>query len=229
MKTSNLPSKLILVSFFIVTLITPLYGKPPSEGGEGYVTTTVGLIIFSVQAVSIFVLHLFNRTLPDPYTRTGRLATYLIALPVVLMLISSMMTGIDLNVFYEHLNRVMASMAIAIPLLIVVVLLVESVLRENHQRISYLPAVLMFGTFFLVIYTFATVLYINGLVVNVDGQTGSFFNALYVSGQAFSTLGFSSAQPTGAGEALVVFEALCGYVVLSLLTAVFLQIIIKNR
>ncbi len=95
MKNCNLPSKLVLISFFIVTLITPLYGKPPTEGGEGYVTTSISVIIFSVQAISIFVLYMFNRSLPDSYVKTGRIAIYLIALPVFLMLIASLLAGFD--------------------------------------------------------------------------------------------------------------------------------------
>jgi hypothetical protein len=229
MKNCNFPSKLILISFFIVTLITPLYGKPPAEGGEGYVTTSISVIIFSVQAVSIFVLFMFNRRLPDSYVKTGRVAVYLIAIPVVLMLIATVLAGFDQILFDQYLNRVLASLAIAIPLIIVVILLMQSILQENSQKVSYLPAILIFGTLFLLIYTFATVLYINGLVVNLNDDPGSFFDALYVSGQAFSTLGFSSSQPIGIGEALVVFEALCGYIVLSLLTAVFLQMMFKKR
>jgi hypothetical protein len=229
MKNCNLPSKLVLISFFIVTLITPLYGKPPTEGGEGYVTTSIGAIIFSVQAISIFVLYMFNRGLPDPYIKMGRYAIYLIALPVVLMLFATMLAGLDINVIDQYLNRVLASLAITIPLLIVVILLVQSVLQENRKKISYLPALFIFSTFFLIIYTFATVFFINGFVLNEDGNPGNFFDALYVSGQAFTTLGFSTAQPNGIGESLAVFEALCGYIVLSLLTAVFLQIMFKSR
>jgi hypothetical protein len=229
MKNCNLPSKVVLISFFIVTLITPLYGKPPTEGGEGYATTSIGFIIFTVQAGSILVLFMFNRSLPDNYVKTGRNAIYLIALPVVLMLMASIFAAFDLNIFDRYLNRVLASLAITVPLLIVVVLLVQSVLQDKKEKVSYLPALLIFSTFILIIYTFATVFFINGYVLNADGHPGNFFDALYVSGQAFTTLGFSTAQPSGIGEGLAVFEALCGYIVLSLLTAVFLQIMFKSR
>jgi hypothetical protein len=133
--------------------------------------------------------------------------------------------------------RVSSSAVIIVPLVIVITLLVESVIRqgivENDSRV---PIGLVFLTILLIMYTFATVYFVNGLLVKTDIISGSttlvpvnFEDALYFSGLIFTTLGSSDIFPVGIGKAVMLFESVSGYLVLGFLTAIFIQAIISSR
>ncbi len=90
----------------------------------------------------------------------------------------------------------------------------------------------------MIMYTFATVYYVNGLLTWAPTSTGgsglvqmsvSFEDAMYYSGLIFTTLGSSEIVPVGFGKSVTVFESISGYIVLGFLTAVFIQAIISKR
>jgi hypothetical protein len=126
-------------------------------------------------------------------------------------------------------TQMMISISIVMPLGLVIMILAESIFQIRSDKSLLIPFLMILVTDFLIIYVFGAIYFINGLVVTNDGSPGGFFDALYVSGQAFTTLGFSTAQPTGVGQVLVIFEALAGFLILSLLTALFLQTIFSRR
>jgi hypothetical protein len=126
-------------------------------------------------------------------------------------------------------NNLLISVRVVIPLGFVILILAESIFQVRSDKSLVIPFLMILVTDFLIIYIFGAIYFINGLVVTNSGDPGGFADALYVSGQAFTTLGFSTAQPTGVGQVLVIFEALAGFLILSLLTALFLQTIFSRR
>ena len=121
--------------------------------------------------------------------------------------------------------------------MLVITLLVESVIRRGIvQSDSRVPLGLVFLTILLIMYTFATIYFVNGLLVKSDIPTSSatlvpvnFEDALYFSGQIFTTLGSTEIFPVGIGKAVMLFESVSGYLVLGFLTAIFIQAIISAR
>ncbi|MCX6650955.1 MAG: ion channel [Methanomassiliicoccales archaeon] len=97
---------------------------------------------------------------------------------------------------------------------------------------------MIFLTIVLIIYTFATVYYVNGLLEKADPAGDflstsvinvSFEDSMYYSGLIFTTLGSSEIIPIGIGQGVTLFESVTGYLVLGFLTAIFIQAIITGR
>jgi hypothetical protein len=182
-----------------------------------------------VQALFVVGVYRFNRTCPENCRLVGKNTFWMVALPVALLAISSFITlGLHDEV-PGWFTQTMISVSIVIPLGLVILILAESIFQIRADKSLVIPFLMILVTDFLIIYIFGAIYFINGLVVTNDGSPGGFSDALYVSGQAFTTLGFSTAQPTGAGQILVIFEALAGFLILSLLTALFLQTIFSRR
>jgi hypothetical protein len=158
----------------------------------------------------------------------GRVALLMMATPMIVIMASALLPLV-FGTVPSWMLRVMTSLAMVVPLSLVVVVQVESVVEkgaEGPDRLPFLLAMILVG---LIIYTFATFFYINGLIEKTNGGVLSFADALYQSGLAFTTLGFPEVLPIGAGKALIVFEAISGYIILSLLTAIFLQYVLRPR
>ncbi len=221
--------KLVFVAYFAIMLIVPLYRVTSTSvdlaGNGGLIV----LAVFVVQALFVFNVHRFNQTCSEDCRPIGKKTFWMVALPVVLLAISSFITlGLHDEV-PTWFTQMMISVSIVIPLGLVIMILAESIFQIRPDKSLVIPFLMILVTDFLIIYVFGAIYFINGLVVTNDGSPGGFFDALYVSGQAFTTLGFSTAQPTGVGQLLVIFEALAGFLILSLLTALFLQTIFSRR
>lgn len=221
--------RIIFVAYFAIMLIVPLYRVTSTSvdlaGNGGLVV----LAVLLVQALFVLGVYRFNRTCPDECRPIGKNTFWMVALPVALLAISVFITSVLHDDVPEWFTQTMISVSIVIPLGLVIMILAESIFQIRPEKSLVIPFLMILVTDFLIIYIFGAIYFINGLVVTNDGSPGGFFDALYVSGQAFTTLGFSTAQPTGVGQLLVIFEALAGFLILSLLTALFLQTIFSRR
>jgi hypothetical protein len=219
----------VIVAYFVIFLFTPLYGLPAEKGSEPSSSSFVAVLFIAVLIFSVTAILLFNRRLSDGrMRRPGQAALLMVATPLIVILLSAIL-GLALGTIPAWALRALTSIAMIVPLSLVIVVQVESVVRRRAERSSRLPFLLAMVTIFLIIYTFGTFYYINGLIVKSAGGPLSFSDALYQSGLAFTTLGFSDALPIGVGKALIVFEAISGFLVLSLLTAIFLEYVTRPK
>ncbi|HNU35817.1 MAG TPA: ion channel, partial [Methanomassiliicoccales archaeon] len=193
----------------------------------------------SVFSLMIFVI--YNATMKETDIRlrkAGMGVCISISIPIVLYSLTILMTLLTGNEVIAVL-RATSSTVILVPLLLIVIMLVESVIRQGIvQKGSKVPLGLVLLTIVLIMYTFATVYYVNGLLTWAPTSTGGsgpvlasigFEDAMYYSGLIFTTLGSSEIVPLGLGKSVTVFESISGYIVLGFLTAVFIQAIIAKR
>jgi Ion channel len=234
------PSKTVMFAFFAVFLIVPLLGEP-SRGSAGQLESGVvfiGLnVVFYLTGIAVMR---FNRDLDDArLRREGRGVLLVILVPITLYTLSAALTALLGNEVLSLL-RATSSMVIVVPLLLVITVLVESVIRRGvTQSGSRVPLGLVFLTIFLMMYTFATIYFVNGLLVKTDATSivqghanlvaVNFEDALYFSGLIFTTLGSTDIFPVGPGKGVMLFESVTGYLVLGFLTAIFIQAIITAR
>jgi hypothetical protein len=223
------PWRVVIIAYFVIFLFTPLYGLPTEGGNE---PASSGLLAFSIIVVlvlSLIAVILFNLSVSQRgLRRAGRVALFMMATPLIVIVVSALL-ALVLGTVPAWVLRAMTSVAMVVPLSLVVVVQVESVVERGSRANTRLPFLLAMVSVFLIIYTFATFYYLNGLIMKTTGGALSFADALYESGLAFTTLGLSEALPIGFGKALIVFESISGFLVLSLLTAIFLQYIMRPR
>ena len=221
--------RLVFVAYFAIMLIVPLFRVTSTSvdiaGNGGFIV----LAVLAVQALFVFGVHRFNRTCKEECRPIGKKTFWMVVVPVMLLAISSFITLVLHDQVPGWFNSLLISVSIVIPLGFVILILAESIFQVRSDKSLVIPFLMILVTDFLIIYIFGAIYFINGLVVTNSGDPGGFADALYVSGQAFTTLGFSTAQPTGVGQILVIFEALAGFLILSLLTALFLQTIFSRR
>ncbi len=236
---SGLISKLIIITFFSIFLIVPLLGGPHQStiGQLESVTVFSGLtLVFSLM---ILVVHRFIAREVDPRLRkTGWGVIVSISVPILLFLLAILLTFLTGTEVILVL-RATSSLVIISPLLLIVIMLVESVIRKGLvKKGSNVPLGLVLLTIVLMMYTFATVYYVNGMLTwaptSASGAGAvlssiSFEDAMYYSGLIFTTLGSSEIVPVGIGKSVTIFESITGYIVLGFLTAVFIQAIISAR
>lgn len=229
LRTVGPTQRIVLVAYFAIMLIVPLYRVTSTSvdlaGNGGLVV----LVVLAVQALFVYGVHRFNRTCSEDCRPMGKSTFRMVALPVVLLAIACFITVVLHDEVPTWFTQILISVSIVIPLGLVIIILAESIFQIRPNESLIIPFLMILVTDFLIIYVFGAVYFINDLVVTNDGSLGEFIDALYVSGQAFTTLGFSTAQPTGIGQLLVIFEALAGFLILSLLTALFLQTIFSRR
>jgi Ion channel len=234
---SGIPSKLILAAFFMVFLIVPILGGPSNDSAgrleSGIVFSGLNFVFYTTGAV----LFRFNRKLTDG--RIRRSGTVVLAMIVLSISVYSILALLSLVLGSEVVSvlRVSSSIVIILPPVFVITLLVESVIRrgivQTHSRV---PLLLVFLTILLIMYTFATIYFVNGLLVRTDIFAASptflpvsFSDSLFFSGLIFTTLGSTDIFPVGIGKAVMLFESVSGYLVLGFLTAIFIQAIISTR
>lgn len=219
----------IMGGFFLAFLIVPLLGGPEDSSATQLESGTVFIVLNISFYLTALIILLFNRTLDEDMRRTGQTIALLIVLPITAFLLLTTSTVLLGNEFDDAI-RASASTVVIVPLLLVISLLIESVLRRGRGRSSpKVPLVLVFLTIFLVMYTFATIYFVNGLLVDNSGDPIMFGDSFYFSGQIFTTLGSGIIGPAGAAEGIVLFESISGYMVLGLLTAVFIQTLMGSR
>jgi hypothetical protein len=236
---SNYPAMLIMVAFFSIFLIVPLLGGPNRSTTGELESATVFSGLTLVFSLMLFVVYRATRKEADPRLRKSGLGVCIaISIPIIFYSLTILMTLLTGNEVIAVL-RVTSSMVILVPLLLIVIMLVESVIRQGIvQKGSKVPLGLVLLTIVLIMYTFATVYYVNGLLTWAPTSTGGsslvtvsigFEDAMYYSGLIFTTLGSSEIVPVGFGKSVTVFESISGYIVLGFLTAVFIQAIISKR
>jgi hypothetical protein len=215
--------------FFLVFLIVPLLGGPESSSATQLESGLVFFVLNLTFYLTALVVLVFNRGLDMDMKRTGRTIVLLLVLPITAFFLLTASTALLGNEI-EPVLRASASSVVIVPLLLVIVLLVESVLRRGRTWSSpKVPLVLVFLTIFLVMYTFATIYFANGLLADTSGDPITFEDTFYFSGQIFTTMGSGAIEPNGIAEGIVLFEAISGYMVLGLLAAIFIQTIMSSR
>jgi hypothetical protein len=210
-----------------VFLITPILGQPGpgSTNIWNSIAVVVGLsVVLVFSSISIF---LFNRGLEGEVRKTGRIIALLASVPTAIFLLSTAISIITADAVIS-LTRAAVSFVVVVPLVIVIFVLGESILT-GHDGSRRFPILLAFVVIFLIIYTFGTIFFINGLLANSNGDPVSFVDSLYVSGLSFTTLGYSDILPVGLGKSLAIFEAISGYLVLGLIAAIFIENVIQSR
>jgi len=226
---ARVPSRIILIAYFVVFLITPIYGRVGETSFEQLGSALLVAVLAVVQVLTILVIFGFRRRLPDNLRRAGWRTLVIIAVPFVLFLLSSSI-AIPIAPEYHRFLQIIFSVAMVVPLAVVVVVLVESVIRTPLVREgARLPMGLAAVTIFLVIYTFGAVYFINGMIVTSAGQAADFTEALYASGLAFTSLGFTDVMPVGIGKPLSIIESIAGYVTIALITTILVRIVLTGR
>jgi hypothetical protein len=233
---ANLPSKLVFTAFFLVFLIVPILGGPSSVNAKSLES---GLVFFGLNLVfylTAAVLFRFNQRLTDPrLVHSGKVVLAMIVVPISIYSFLALFSAV-LGSEVVSVLRVTSSVVIIIPLVLVISLLVESVIRrgiaQSHSRV---PLVLVLVTILLIMFTFAIVYFVNGLLVKTVTPTGTelvpvnFEDALFFSGLIFTTLGSSDIFAVGVGKGVMLFESVAGYLSLGFLSAIFIQAIISAR
>jgi hypothetical protein len=238
-KDAGAVSKLVVFAFFLIFLIVPILGGPSNDSE---VRLESGAVFFSLNIVfflTAFVVHRHNRDLEDGRLRRAGRTILLMVFGSILAYSLVAMFPFLLGSQVASVLRVTSSIVIIVPLVLMISVLVESVIRHGIVEVnSRVPIGLVFLTIFLIIYTFATVYFVNGLLVKTDVVTtaspGTFLqvnfdDAFYFSGLIFTTLGSSNIFPVGDGKWVMLFESVSGYLVLGFLTAIFIQAIISGR
>ncbi|HNU36574.1 MAG TPA: ion channel, partial [Methanomassiliicoccales archaeon] len=226
---SNYPAMFIMIAFFSIFLIVPLLGGPNKSTTGELESATVFSGLTIMFGLMIFVVYLAMRREADPrLKKAGQGICISISIPIILYSMTILTTLLTGNEVIAVL-RATSSMVILVPLLLIVIMLVESVIRQGIvQKGSKVPLGLVLLTIVLIMYTFATVYYVNGLLTWAPASTGgsgpilasvSFEDAMYYSGLIFTTLGSSEIVPVGIGKSVTVFESISGYIVLGFLTA----------
>lgn len=234
---ASVPAKVVFIAFFLVFLIVPILGGPSSVSDHRLESGVVFLGLNLVFYLTGSALYRFNRTLTDPRLKfSGKVVLTMIVVPIS---IYSLLAVLSLSLGGEVVSvlRVSSSIVVIIPLVLVITMLVESVIRRGIVEVnSRVPLALVFLTIALIMYTFATIFFVNGLLVKADLTSGTtkfvpanFEDALYYSGLIFTTLGSSDILPVDFGKAVTLFESVSGYLVLGFLTAIFIQAIITAR
>jgi len=236
--SQGLLNQIIGVIFFSIFLIVPLLGGSSKTTVGELLSASIFLSLTTVFVLMILAIHIFSRKSSDLRLKAIAAKIQLvIAIPILLYLIAIIMEFL-LGSEISTVLRATSSVVILVPLLLIIMMLVESVIRHGIvEKGSKVPIVLVLLTIFLVMYTFATIYYVNGLLVQSgwNGGTGTvtgavdFSGSLYYSGLIFTTLGASEISPVGIGQGVTLFESVTGYIVLSFLTAVFIQAIISAR
>ncbi len=239
--SAPLSSKLVMIAFFSVSLMIPILGEP--SGGTTARLLEPGLVFFGLNAVffltGVIVFRFYLRLDDERLKEAGRTIMRMILIPITLYALSAVLTAV-LGHEVISVLRATSSMVMIVPVVLVITVLVESVIRhgivENGSRV---PLGLVLLTIFLAMYTFATVYYVNGLLFvpntsgAMNGQTqylaANFSDAFYYSGLIFTTLGSANIYPVGMGRAITLFESVTGYLVLGFLTAIFIQALISAR
>jgi hypothetical protein len=233
---AGLPAKLVFVAFFLVFLIVPILGGPSSVTAKSLES---GLVFFGLNLVfylTAAVLYRFNQGLTDPrLEHSGKVVMAMIVVPISIYSFLAVFSAV-LGSEVISVLRVSSSVVIMIPLVLVISLLVESVIRrgivQSHSRV---PLALVFVTIFLIMYTFAIIYFVNGLLVKTATPTSTalvpvnFEDAIFFSGLIFTTLGSSDIFAVGVGKGVMLFESVSGYLALGFLTAIFIQAIITAR
>ena len=223
-RSAPLPSKTILVLYFALYLFTPLFANPGGSSSELISGLGFG-ILSTVLLFAALAILIFNRSLFGKQRMIG-MAVFLIMVSPLTVLAVSMLISTLAGVSGVPVLRAASSALIVIPLIFMVTILFEGVLHyHNRAREPLLLMAFAFISIFLMMYTFATILYMNNLVVDNTGNFVSFYDVFYFSGVTWTTVGYGDYIPVGVGKALAIFESMLGWVLMSLITAIFIRIL----
>ncbi len=220
-------SRIILIVYFTMYLLAPIFGKPVEAGGNELVSG-IGLGIFDIVLLvaSLAIFH-YNRNLSGNCLTTGMIVFLIMISPVVLLGIALFLGAISGAVIVPLLAAASSALFL-VPLVFTVIILIEGVIHyHNKEGENLLLIGMAFFSIFLMMYTFATIYHLNGLVNYDSGApVTNFYEVFYFSGVTWTTLGYGDMVPTGMGKILSVIESMMGWVLMSLITAIFLRILI---
>ena len=226
---SNAPvySKAVLVIYFAMFLFAPLFANP-EEGLE--VISWLGFgVLAGVLLIAALALLFFNRTLYGRQRMVGMIVFVIMVSPLTVMAISLLLTTIA-GMTFDPILKGAASALLLIPLIYMVIILFEAVLHyHNKAREPLLLMGFAFVSIFLMMYTFATILYMNNLVIGPGGEFPPFYDVFYFSGVTWTTVGYGDYTPVGVGKALSIFESMLGWVLMSLITAIFIRLLSSDK
>lgn len=226
MTSAPWPSRLAMVAYFAMYLINPILGRPSPEQADAMLSGARFAILGTVLLLASVSVHLFNRKLTGEKQRTGNIVFLILILPVLVSLIA-LALGALTEGLVAPVILASSSIHLIVPLTFMVIILVEGVIHyQSQEGESLLLIVLTFVSMLLMVYTFACLYYVNGLVAIVGSDMApSFYDVFYFSGVTWTTLGYGDMVPVGLGKVLAVFESMFGWVLMSLMTAIFLRIL----
>lgn len=217
-------SKAILALYFALYLFTPLFANPRGTGSELISGVGFGILSAVLLFAAVSVLT-FNRTLFGKDRMIGMAVFLIMVSPLTVLAISLLITALA-GITSVPIITAASSALILIPLIFMVTILFEGVLHyHNRAREPLLLMAFAFISIFLMMYTFATILYMNNLVIDPAGEFASFYDVFYFSGVTWTTVGYGDFTPVGVGKALSIFESMLGWVLMSLITAIFIRIL----
>lgn len=220
-------SRIILTVYFTMYLLAPVFGTPVEAGGSELISG-VGIAIFDVVLLmASLAIFSYNRKLVGKELTTGTIIFLIMISPVVLLAVA-LLLGVLSGAVIVPLLAAASSALFLVPLVFTFIILIEGVIHYHNQEGENLLLISMaFFSIFLMMYTFATIYHLNSLVYYADGTpvTG-FYDMFYFSGVTWTTLGYGDMIPTGMGKILIVVESMMGWVLMSLITAIFLRILI---
>ena len=223
-----LPSKLVLAAYFIFYLFTPLFANPYGEVSEIISGLGLGVLSAVLLFAAIAILN-YNRNLYGKQRMIG-MGVFIIMVSPLTILAVALLVGIMSGVHVVPVLRAASSALILIPLIFMVIILFEGVLHyHNRAREPLLLMAFAFISMFLMMYTFATIMFMNNLVIGPNGEFPHFYDVFYFSGVTWTTVGYGDFVPTGTGKLLAVFESMLGWVLMSLITAIFIRILSATR
>jgi hypothetical protein len=229
-------AKLVFVAFFLVFLIVPILGGPSNVNARSLESGLVFSGLNFVFYLTAAALYRFNLSLSDPRLKhSGRVVMAMIIVPISIYSFLAVFSA-ALGSEVISVLRVTSSVVIIIPLVLIISLLVESVIRRGTARShSRVPLLLVLVTILLIMLTFAIVYFVNGMLVKTVTPTSTelvqvnFEDALFFSGEIFTTLGSNDIFAIGVGKGVMLFESVAGYLALGFLSAIFIQAIITAR
>lgn len=128
---SNKLSKIIILTFFSIFLIVPLLGGPNESTTRQLESITVFSGLTIVFSLMIIVVHTFAKRQSDPrLKKAGSGIILIISIPILLYLLTIILTfllGLEVIVVL----RAISSVVIIIPLILIIMILVESVIRQG--------------------------------------------------------------------------------------------------
>lgn len=223
-------SRIAMLAYFVMYLINPVLGRSSPEQTGALMSGARFAILGTILFLASMSVYLFNRNLTGQKRRTGVLVFLIMILPVFVSLIALLLGALAEGLVAPVIIAA-SSLHLVFPLLLMVIILMEGVIHFNNQEAeSVLLIVFTFVAMLLMVYTFACLYYVNGLVTIAGSEAlPTFYDVFYFSGVTWTTLGYGDMVPVGAGKMLAVFESMLGWVLMSLMTAIFLRVLVGGE
>lgn len=142
----------------------------------------------------------------------------------ILLIVSSFpATAVWFAWYFEQWSLMVTCLLLAVPIMIC-----DAGINRGPRARTYEIAILLLFYLPLVLYSFARLYQIGGLVYNGE-VTHDFSSALYFSVVTWTTLGFGDFQPVEELRLWAAGQALFGYIFMAILVALFLQLLTQGN